>query len=125
MIVYSPTPEQLAFVEKLENWSAPCERGMPDGLSHVTGLRLQSGYICLTLNDDDYAEMEYAIAFRHLVAQHGEFIKAFNKEEASEIREETLKELREAIAAIELQLSEEELLEMVEVSKREKGGDAS
>lgn len=111
MIVYSPTPEQLAFIEKLENWCAPATRSVPDGLTHVTGIRLQSGYICLTLNDDDYTELEYAIKFRYLVEQHAEFIKAFSKEEAKEIRDETLNVLREAIAAIERQLSDEEFQE--------------
>ena len=105
--MFEETPEQLEFHSKLEMWCGPICR-KPMALNWIEGVRIQCGYICLELVDDDGDETEWAISLAELVKKHGEFIKYSHPEDAEENKAEILKALRDAIAAIESQHSEPE-----------------
>lgn len=100
------TDEQIAFHNKLEMWSGP-RNGKAAVLNCIEGVRIQGGYVCLELYDNDYEQVEYAISLSELVKIHGEFISGSDPETAARSKAEMLKSLRDAILEIESQHSDE------------------
>ena len=105
--MFEETPEQLEFQRSLEMWLGRVDR-KPTVLNLIKGVRIQGEHICLELLDDDGYETEWAISIAELVKRHGDFIKYSHPTDAEESKAEVLTALRDAIAAIELQHSEQE-----------------
>jgi len=103
--MFEETQEQLEFHNKLELWYGPADRKAAV-LNRLEGVRLQGGYICLELIDDDGDSVEVAIRLAELVKIHGDFIKYIHPIDAEDSKSETLKALGEAIVSIESQHSE-------------------
>lgn len=85
-----------------EMWSGPTHC-TPTAIKEIIDVRLQAGCICLTLQDDDGDETEWAISLADLVSKHAEFIRYSSQGDAKESKQETISALRKAIVDIEAQ----------------------
>ena len=99
------TKEQLEFRRKLKMWYGRIGH-KPLALKLITGIRIQSGYICLELVDDDGDEAEWAINLDELVKEHAVFIQYSHPEDAEESKAEMIHALKRALKQIKLQQSD-------------------
>lgn len=93
--------DQAEFHANLETWAGFADGSLPSVMDDIEGVRIQGGYVCLEVLDDDGDEAEYAITIDSLITKTCDFLRNSHPDDAAESKAEMLRALREAIAKIE------------------------